>query len=63
MRSTSIYSPQHIHSRYVQLAQLLRTRGRTVPYGWMVRRTSNGYINRLNPVRDVRKVKAGRSTL
>jgi hypothetical protein len=31
MSSTYIYSPQHKASRYVQLAQVLRTRGRSVP--------------------------------
>jgi hypothetical protein len=51
------------HSRYVQLAQLLRTRGRSGPHGRTVRRTSNGYIDRLKHVRVVRKVKAGRSAL
>jgi hypothetical protein len=50
-----------MHSRYVQLAQLLRTRRRSAPYGRTVRRTSNDYIDRLKPVRAVRKVKVGRS--
>jgi hypothetical protein len=34
-----------------------------VPYGRTVHRTSNGYIDRLKPVRAVRKVKVGWSTL
>jgi hypothetical protein len=63
MSSTSIYSPQHIHSRYVQLAQLLRPRGLSAPYGRTVLHTSNGYIDRLKPVRTVKKVKDGRSAL
>ena len=53
--STSIYSPQLKHSRYVQLAQLLRTRGRSAPHGRTARRTSNDYMDRLNPVRAIRK--------
>jgi hypothetical protein len=61
MSYTSIYSPQHIYSRYVQLAQFLRTRGRSAPYGRTVRCTSNNYIDRLKPVKVVRKVKVGRS--
>ena len=60
---TSPQHPQHKHSCYVQLAQLLRTRERSAPHGQTVRRTSNGYIDHLKPVRAVRKVKAGRSTL
>jgi hypothetical protein len=59
--STSIYSPQHIHRRYVQLAQLLRTHERSAPRGRTVRRTSNDYIDRLKPVKAIRKVKAGQS--
>jgi hypothetical protein len=47
----------------VQLAQLLRTCGWSAPHGWMIRRTSNDYIDRLKPVRAVRKVKVGRSAL
>jgi hypothetical protein len=54
-------APQHICSRYVQLAQLLRTCERSAPYGRTVRRTNNDYIDRLKPVRAVRKVKVGRS--
>jgi hypothetical protein len=62
-RATLLFiTPQLICSRYVQLAQFLRTRGRSAPYGQTVRRTSNGYIDRLKPVRAVRKVKVGRST-
>jgi hypothetical protein len=41
MISPSIYSPLHISNRYVQLAQLLRTRGRFAPLGRTVRHTSN----------------------
>jgi hypothetical protein len=48
-------------ARNVHLAQLLRTCGRFAPYGRTVRRTSNGYIDRLKPVRAIRKVKVGRS--
>jgi hypothetical protein len=55
MSSTSIYSPQHKHRRYVQLAQLLRTRGWSALHGRTVRRTNNGYIDRLKPLRAVRK--------
>jgi hypothetical protein len=55
MSSTSIYSPQLKHSRYVQLAQVLRRHGRSVLYGRMVRRTSNGYKDRLKLVSAVRK--------
>ena len=47
----------------MQLAQLLRTREPSAPYGQTVRRISNGYINRLEPVRAVRKVKVGWSTI
>jgi hypothetical protein len=39
--SPSIYSPPHISNRYVQLAQFLRTRGRSAPLGRTVRRTGN----------------------
>jgi hypothetical protein len=39
--SPSIYSSLHISNRYVQLAQLLHTRGRSTPLGRTVRRTSN----------------------
>jgi hypothetical protein len=42
MSSPSIYSPPHNSNRYVQLAQFLRTRGRSAPLGRTVRRTSNG---------------------
>jgi hypothetical protein len=55
MSSPSIYSPLHISNRYVQLAQLLRTRGWSAPLGWMVRRTCNDYISCLKYVRAVRK--------
>jgi hypothetical protein len=55
MSSTSIYSPQLKPSRYVQLAQLLRTRGLSAPYGRTVRCTSNGYKNCLKPINTVRK--------
>jgi hypothetical protein len=58
MRSTSIYSPPHISNCYVQLAQLLRTRERSVPYGRMVRRTSNDYNSCLKHVIAVRKCQA-----
>jgi hypothetical protein len=58
MSSTSIYSPQLKPSRYVQLAQLLRTRGESAPHGRMVRRTSNNYKGRLKPVSAVRKSQA-----
>jgi hypothetical protein len=58
IRATLLFiAPQNMCSCYVQLAQILRTRGRSTPYGWTVRRTSNGYIDRLKPVRAVRKVK------
>jgi hypothetical protein len=40
---------------YVQLAQLLRTRGRSAPLGRTVRRTSNDQISRLKYVRAARK--------
>jgi hypothetical protein len=39
--SPSIYSRLQISNRYVQLAQLLRTRERSAPLGRTVRRTSN----------------------
>jgi hypothetical protein len=55
MSSTSIYSPQLKLSRYVQLAQLLRTRGWSTPHGWTIRRTSSSYKNRLKPISTVRK--------
>jgi hypothetical protein len=42
----------------MQLAQVLRTRGRSAPYGWMVRRTSNDYKDCLKPVGAVRKSQA-----
>jgi hypothetical protein len=42
MSSPSICSPLLISNRYVQLAQLLRTRGRSAPFGRTVRRTGNG---------------------
>jgi hypothetical protein len=58
MSSTSIYSPQLKPSHYVQLAQLLRTRGRPAPHGRTVRRTSNNYKGRLKPVSAVRKSQA-----
>ena len=56
--STSIYSPQLKPSRYVQLAQLLRTRGRCALHVRMVRRTSNGYKDHLKPVSAIRKSQA-----
>jgi hypothetical protein len=59
--STSIYSPQHIHSRYVQLAQFMCTRRRSASYGQTVHRTSNDYIDRLKPIRAVRKIKVRQS--
>jgi hypothetical protein len=37
------------------------TRRRSVPHGRTVHRTSNSYIDRLKPVRTIRKVKVGRS--
>jgi hypothetical protein len=40
--SPSIYITLHISNRYVQLAQLLRTHGRSAPLGRTVCRTSNG---------------------
>jgi hypothetical protein len=55
MSFTSIYSPQHKPSRYVQLAQVLRTRRRSAPHGWTVRRTSNDYKDRLKHVRCQKK--------
>jgi hypothetical protein len=61
MSSTSIYNPQHIHRRYVQLAHLLHTCGRSAPHGRTVRHTSYGYIDCLKPIRAVIKVKAERS--
>jgi hypothetical protein len=39
--SPSIYSPPHISNRYVQLAQFLRTRGRSAPLGRIVHRIGN----------------------
>jgi hypothetical protein len=60
-KSSRRRQPPRVTSRYVQLAQFLRTRGRSVPYGRTVRRTSNDYIDRLKPVRAIRKVKVGRS--
>jgi hypothetical protein len=61
-RATLLFiAPQHICSYYVQLAQILRTRGRSAPYDRMVRCTSNDYIDCLKPVRAVRKVKVGRA--
>jgi hypothetical protein len=61
-RATLLFiAPQHKCSCYVQLAQILCTRGRSAPYGQMVRHTSNGYIDCLKPIRAVRKVKVGRS--
>jgi hypothetical protein len=47
----------------VQLAQLLRTRGRFAPHGHTVRCTNNGYMDRLKPVRAIKKVKAGWSAV
>jgi hypothetical protein len=58
MSSTSIYSPQHKTSHYVQLAHVLRTRGRFTPYGRTIRRTSNDYNSRLKRVRAIRKSQA-----
>jgi hypothetical protein len=43
-------APQHKPSRYVQLAHVLRTRGRSASRG-----TSNGYKDRLKPASAVRK--------
>jgi hypothetical protein len=42
----------------VQIAQLLRTRGRSAPHGRTVRRTSNGYKDHLKHVSVVRKSQA-----
>jgi hypothetical protein len=42
----------------VQLAQLLHTRGRFVPHGRTIRRTSNSYKDHLKPVSAVRKSQA-----
>jgi hypothetical protein len=39
--SPYIYSPPQNSNHYVQLAQILRTRGRSAPLGRTVRRTSN----------------------
>jgi hypothetical protein len=58
MSSTSIYSSQHKASRYVQLAHILRTRGRSAPYVRTVCRTSNIYNSRLKPVSAFRKSQA-----
>jgi hypothetical protein len=58
MRTTSIYSPQHKASRYVQLAHILRTRGRSAPYGRTVHCTSNSYNSHLKHVSAVRKSQA-----
>jgi hypothetical protein len=55
MRCTSIYSPQPKHICYVQLAHVMRTRGRSAPHGRTVRRTSNGYKDCLKPINAVRK--------
>jgi hypothetical protein len=45
----------------VQLVQVLRTSGQSAPHGRTVRRTSNGYKERLKPVSAVRKNQPGRS--
>jgi hypothetical protein len=50
--------PQHKASRYVQLAQVLRTRGWSAPHGRTVCLTSNGYNARLKCIRVVRKSQA-----
>jgi hypothetical protein len=63
MSSTLIYSPELKHSRYVQLAQVLRMRGRSTPHGRTIRCTSNDYKDRLKFVSAVRKVKPGLPTL
>jgi hypothetical protein len=47
----------------VQLAQILRARGQSTPYGRTIRHTSNEYIDYLKPVKAVRKVKVRRWTL
>jgi hypothetical protein len=47
--------PPNFTSHYVQTKHLLRTRGRSVPSGRTVRRTSNGYKGRFNLIRVVRK--------
>jgi hypothetical protein len=57
MSSTSIYSPPVNSSRYVLEAHILRKHGRSTP-GRTVRRTSNGYNSRLEPVGAVRKCQA-----
>jgi hypothetical protein len=58
MSSTSIYSPHLNTSHYVQLAHILRTRGRSAPYGCTVDRISNGYNSHLGHVSAVRKSQA-----
>jgi hypothetical protein len=58
MSSTAIYNPPLNSSRYVQLAQLLRKRERSAPYGRTVRRTCNGYNSCLKSVIGVRKSQA-----
>jgi hypothetical protein len=57
MSSTCIYIPPLNSSCYVQLAQHLRTRGRSAPYGRTVCRTGNNYNSCLKHVRAVRKSK------
>jgi hypothetical protein len=42
----------------VQLAQVLRTRGRSAPHGRTIRHTSNDYKDRLKPVSAIRKSQA-----
>jgi hypothetical protein len=58
MSSTSIYSPQHKPSHYVQLAHVLRTRGRSAPHGRTVHHTNNGYNDRLKLVSAIKKSQA-----
>jgi hypothetical protein len=58
MGYTSIYSPPHNFNRYVLEAHILRTRGRSAPYGRTVRHTSNNYNPHSKHVSAVRKSQA-----
>jgi hypothetical protein len=59
MSSTSIYSPPHNSNRYVFEAHILRTCGRSVPFGRTLRRTSNDYNSCLKLAVLSEKVKSG----
>jgi hypothetical protein len=54
-RAPLLFIAQHKPSRYVQLAHVLRTRGRSASYGRTVCRTSNGYKDRLKLASAVEK--------